>query len=499
MESIVTGAYLETRLETQTILYPTLRQLVRLLPWDHKRVVGYLQAEARNNPFIVEKSGSSDWSGSRETLLADILPNWYTPAAQGLSLQEHLSGQISALSLPLAQRDALLYLTQWLSNAGYLETDAQTWANGSPWSPKELETIVPLLQNLDPPGIGARSLRECLLLQLKEPAQSLPALLVRDYLQQLANCTGSSLEAKQSREWLLQTLREQRLVEVPLKGQHASSLKSSQPRAEVPSVERTGVGNPPTRLAPEEAPAAALSKPNLDEEALLGAIRQIQALEPRPARNFGYSHAPIVTPDLKAERLSSAVWQVSLVYEVEQRFCLDQEAIELLPTRDRQNQDTQRLSSLLQKAQSLLTALKQWQENILKVGQFLVERQQAFLSSRDHLELVPTPQQLVAQAVGLSNATVSRIVRGRYLLICDQSSRILPLNSLCVPVRVGGRTSQQVQQLLVQLIQEESPIAPYTDEQLAQLLKLRFGLPIARRTVAKYRKIAGLDPAHSRK
>jgi RNA polymerase sigma-54 factor len=104
----------------------------------------------------------------------------------------------------------------------------------------------------------------------------------------------------------------------------------------------------------------------------------------------------------------------------------------------------------------------------------------------------------VAQAVGLSDATVSRIVRGRYILIGDLSSRTMPLGALCVPVRVGGRTSQQIQQLLMQLIQEESATNPYSDAQLAQLLKLRFGLPIARRTVAKYRNLAGLEPAHSR-
>jgi RNA polymerase sigma-54 factor len=462
MESIATGTALNTRLETQTILYPTLRQLVRLLPWDHKRVLGYLQEEVKSNPFVVEKNGSSDWSGSC-ALLADSLPDWYTPPGRGLSLQDHLYGQISVLSLSERQRQTLLYLSQWLSKSGYLEATAQAWASGSPWSPEELEAVVPLLQSLDPPGIGARSLQECLLLQLKDQPQSLPALLVRDYLAELADCTGSSLEAKQSREVLLQKLRE----------------RCTQRSAGGGGIEQAQV------------------PPNLGEDVLVGAIHQIQALEPRPARSFG-DDARIVTPDLKA-LLSSAFWQVSLVYEVEQRFCLNQEAIGLLTKQDRRNRDTQRLESLLQNAQSLLTALKQWQENILKVGQFLVERQQAFLSSRDRLDLVPTPQQLVAQAVGLSNATVSRIVRGRYLLIGDQSSRIVPLSSLCVPMRVGGRTPQQVQQLLIQLIQEESPIAPYSDEKLAQLLRIRFGLPIARRTVAKYRKLAGLEPAHNRK
>ena len=448
MDPIVSTPLLETRLETQTALYPALRYLVRLLPCDHRRVMSYLREEAKGNPFLVDSS-LAPGAGSREALLRDVLPDWYSPAAQGLSLQEHLHGQILALSLPSIQREALVYLTQWLSNSGYLEETPEIWAASSPWSSRELEAVMPLLQSLDPPGVGARSLKECLLLQLQDQPQGLPVLLVREYLKELADCAGNSLEAKLSCEALLQKL-------------HLGSQIS----------------------------------PNANLETLQAAICQIQQLEPRPARNFGGSSVPIVIPDLKAEPQATGGWQVTLAYEVNQRLCLNQEALSLLTKSDNRLQDVRRLEILLQKARSLLTAVNQWQENILKVGQFLVDRQQDFLSSRDRLDLVPTQQQLVAQAVGLSNATVSRIVQGRYLL-CDQPSRIIPLRSLCVPVGVGGRTPQQVQQLLVQLIREEPPTAPYSDEQLAQLLK-HFGLPIARRTVAKYRKIAGLDPSWNR-
>jgi len=451
MTYLISAPSQETRLETQTVFYPTLRQLVRLLPMDRKRVVEYVQEEAKHNPFLMNTPDSSAQSGGREALLEDILPDWYHPPAQGLSLQKHLSGQISVLSLPQKQRDALIYLTQWLSPSGYLEGSAESWARGTVWSPRELEAVVPALQSLDPPGIGARSLRECLLLQLKYQPQTLAFLLVKYYLEALVNCTGSSLEAKQNRELLLQKLHQ----------------------------------NPQVSL-------------DTNMETLTAALSQIQELEPRPARNFGHINVPIVTPDLKAERQSGGDWQVSPISEVNQRFCLNGEAIELLAKSNKRSRDTQRLEVLLQKAQNLLTALNQWQENILKVGQFLVERQQAFLNSRNKLDLVPTPQQLVAQAVGLSNATVSRIVRGRYLLICDRQNQTIALASLCVSVRVGGRTLQQVQQLLVQLIQEESPTNPYTDEQLAHLLGIRFALPIARRTVTKYRQLMSLESSHRR-
>jgi RNA polymerase sigma-54 factor len=147
----------------------------------------------------------------------------------------------------------------------------------------------------------------------------------------------------------------------------------------------------------------------------------------------------------------------------------------------------------------LLIALNQWQENLVKVGQFLVDRQQAFLDSRDPIDRVPTPQQLIAQMVGLSDATVSRIVRERYLLIAESPTQTILLQALCSPVSVGGRTPQQIQALIAQLIAEEPVSKPYSDDQLAQLLRLRFGLAIARRTVVKHRKMAGIESSHQRK
>ena len=297
-------------------------------------------------------------------------------------------------------------------------------------------------------------MQECLLLQL--PPQTLPTLLVQDYLKDLAACVDRSVEAKQNRERLLEKLQYS-LYETP-KNRHLTSL--------------------------------ALDLPTLE-----AAIRQIQCLEPRPGRNFSYTPTAIAIPDLIAEPQTSG-WQVSLAYEVERDFCLNKDAIALLA---QSKPDAQRLETLLHKAQTLLTALNQWQENLLKVGEFLVARQQAFLSSQNGLDLVPTQNQMVAQSVGLSNATISRIVRERYLLIRGQSSRIVPLQSLCTPLRVGGRTLQQIQQSIKQLIQEESITDPLSDDQLAQSLKLRFGLAIARRTVTKYRQQAGFEPSHKRR
>ncbi|MFN6477529.1 RNA polymerase subunit sigma-54 [Nostoc sp. DedQUE07] len=443
MNSLNSASTLETHLETQTVIYPTLQYLVRFLPWDGKRIFDHLREECKHNPFIIE---NSDFH-TNEALLDDILPNWYSPIAQELSLSEHLLGQISVLSIPSRQRKALTYLTQWLSNSGYLEETPEVWANGSIWSTKELEAVIPLLQSLDPPGIGTRTLQECLLIQLTNQPESLAFLLVKNYLEDIANCIGNTSESKQNYQVLLQKLNQ---------------------------------------------------NINVDIDKITDAIHEIQELEPRPARNFGGSNAPIVTPDLKVELIAGS-WQISLAYEVKQRFCLNSEAIKLLQESPKARRDTQQLEALLQKARNLLTALQQWQENLLKVGKFLVERQQAFLQSRDKLDLVSTPQQLVAQSVGLSNSTVSRIVRGRYILVCNQHSRIIPLHSLCVPVGVGGRTPQQIQQMLLQLIAEESPPNPYTDEQLAQLLKIQFSLPITRRTVTKYRKIAGIKSSHQRK
>lgn len=171
---------LAPRLEAQTVLYPTLRQLVRLLPFDHKRLLRELQIEARQNPFLVDVESTADRT---ETLIGDVLPDWCEPAATDKTLQAHLEEQIATLSISASQRQKLIALTHWLSPSGYLEESPKVWAAGTPWYPQELEAVVPLLQSLDPVGVGARSLQECLLLQLADAPHSLAATLVRDYLE----------------------------------------------------------------------------------------------------------------------------------------------------------------------------------------------------------------------------------------------------------------------------------------------------------------------------
>lgn len=437
--SISSTSALELRAETRTSLYPALRQLVRLLPLDHKRILQEVQSEAKQNPFLVDTRSRAD---AAVTLVDDILPDWYEPTAGTETLQAHLEPQISTFALP--QQQKLLSLLQWISPSGYLEESSTVWSAGTPWHPHELEAMVPLLQSLDPPGVGARSLQECLLLQL-DPSEHLAVLLVRERLDQLAACISNQTE----QEFLLDLIQ--------------------------------------CQLVSKETTLAQLQV----------AIKLVQSLEPRPGRNFSYQPIPTVTPDLKVQLIDEC-WEVSLAYAVEQRFTLNSQAIALLESA-KHPQEIQRLESLLKKAQSLLSALSQWQENLLKVGQFLCKQQQAFLLSRNPLDLIPTAQQLVAQSVGLSDATVSRIVTDRYLLIDAPPHQTIPLSYLCTAITVGGLTPQQLQQYILEVVQSESFTHPYSDAQLAQLLKLRFGITIARRTVTKYRNLLEIENASRRR
>lgn len=443
----------ETRLDMQAALYPTLKHLVRFLPWNHHQITRYFQEELRHNPFIAE---SLKIEGNHDPLLKDVQPEWCGSTASGISLLEHLEGQLSVWSLLPRQREAVHHLFFWLSPSGFLEGNAVEWAIGTEWQPYELESAAAILQRFDPPGIGARNLQECLSLQIQSSDKETPdwlrnlaRALVEDYLDGVANCLDCTAEAIADARSLLETLRAQ-------------------------------------------------SQPDLTLNDLTTALTWIQALESRPARHFEVSPPPIVVPDLQAEPQPNGDWQVSLTSEIDQRFHLNPEAIDRLERSDSQSSQSQRLQELLQNARHLFTALRQWQENVLKIGEFLVHRQQVFLHSQNALDLVPTPQQLVSQTLELSNATVSRVVRDRFLRLCLSPERTIALQTLCTAVSVGGRTPQQIQHWIKEIIENESPTKPYSDEQISQLLKLRLNLSIARRTVAKYRQMAGLAPANSR-
>ncbi len=427
---------LNLQAKLQPALYPSLQQLVRLLPLDHRQVLHRVQSEAMRNPFLID---TQPCGLSAETLLGDTSPDWHEPVAAPETLQSHLESQIALL--PTLQQDKLRALLPWISPSGYLEESPTVWARGTPWTAPALEAMVSVLQSLDPPGVGARSLRECLLLQC-DSRDALVVHIIRHYLDKLAD----GLARPEGLQPLLHTLR-------------------------------------------QDSPKFA----SLSISELQAAVHTIQGLEPRPGRNFSYGPMAAVVPDLIAQPVTGVdgPWEVTLAKVVESRFRLNAEAIALLEAAPSPAK-RQQLEALFQQAQSLLAALSQWQENLLKVGQFLCDRQQVFLRSRNFLDLLPTSQQFVAQSVGLSDATVSRIVRDRHLLLNASPQQILPLVRLCPAATVGGRTPQQIQQAIQDLIQGESPHKPYSDAQLAHLLRLSLGVAIARRTVAKYRYQLGI-------
>lgn len=300
----------------------------------------------------------------------------------------------------------------------------------------EAEAMLATIQTLDPPGVGARDLRECLLLQLTEAGQgaSLPARLVREAFDELA-----------ARKW-------------------------------TELARRYGI-------TPAEAQAAGDA---------------VARLDPKP----GLRHAPpgedYVIPDLTVERIDGE-YRVFANDGHVPRLRLSRSYTDL--ARERRKLDPEQrefINTRLNAAQWLVQAIEQRRQTMLKVMHVIVDRQREFLE-KGIKHLRPLTLREVADVIGMHESTVSRVTNEKWV----QTPRgVLPLKfffSSALSTTDGEDASARaIRAQLEQLVRDEDPHDPLTDQQIVTILKER-GVNIARRTVAKYRDQLGVLPARMRK
>jgi RNA polymerase sigma-54 factor len=229
----------------------------------------------------------------------------------------------------------------------------------------------------------------------------------------------------------------------------------------------------------------------------LGAmIAELRRLDPRPGLAFECTSVIAVVPDLTIERAAGGGWQIELNHQTMPRLTIN-ERYPLPPEADRAAQ--RYLKERRTSAQWLLSALDRRGRTLLDVAGELVARQGAFLEG-GAAALVPLSRRSVAQALGLHESTVGRAAANKY---AATPRGILALSDffggrLGAAGEASGHAPPAVRARLKGLLATESKDRPVSDEQLAALLR-REGIPIARRTVAKYREMLRIPPSFRRK
>jgi RNA polymerase sigma-54 factor len=305
-----------------------------------------------------------------------------------------------------------------------------------PFTVDEAAELLAVIQRLDPPGVAARDLRECLLLQLRDQgkAESLAYRLVDEAFEDLIAHRWSEL------------------------------------------ARRYG----------------------LDPKAVQEAADQLAKLDPKPGLRFSPSEDAYVVPDLIVEKIDGE-YRVFLNDAGMPRLRLSRAYRDLAADRKRfvgENREfvTQKLNS----AAWLIQAIEQRRQTMLKVMRFIVERQREFFDKGIEY-LKPLTLREVAEVIGMHESTVSRVTNQKYVQTPRGVLPLKFFFSSSLETTTGEDASARaVKAQLQKLVAEEDPSAPLTDSQLVAALKAR-GIRIARRTVAKYRDQLGILPARMRR
>ncbi|HET7315158.1 RNA polymerase factor sigma-54 [Salinisphaera sp.] len=305
-------------------------------------------------------------------------------------------------------------------------------------SPAPVEAVLHAIQDFDPPGVGARSLAECLAIQLHGLPVDVPAreialtLVTRGSLEQLADPNRDALAR---------------------------------------------------RLAVERA----------DLEA---AIELIQTLQPHPGEAFTEHESDYVIPEVFVTRGSDG-WHVALNADIAPRLRINSQYLALIKRADK-SADQTTLKSHLQEARFFLNSLKSRNDTLLEVAHRIVEAQRAFLEYGEEA-MKPLVLRDVAEQLDIHESTVSRATANKYMQTPRGIFELKYFFSSHVSTIDGGSASATaIQAMIKRMVATEAPNKPLSDSKLAEAL-LDNGIQVARRTVAKYREALSIPSSHERR
>jgi RNA polymerase sigma-54 factor len=357
---------------------------------------------------------------------------------RGETLRDHLLDQLGLLGL--AEEDLIVAtaIVDALNDDGYLtETLAEIGASLQPQierDEEEIERVLLLVQLLEPLGIGARNLAECLTLQLARLDPATPALALARRI------VANHLDLLAQRD--LQPLR--RALQV-------------------------------------------------DDEELAAAVALVRACHPRPGSVISAARPEYIVPDVFVRRTERG-WAVELNPGTLPRVKVNQSYAGMLG----RDSTHALMRTQLQEARWLLKSLEIRNDTLLKVARAIVQRQNDFLlHGEEHMR--PMILKDIASAIEMHESTISRVTSGKYLHTPRGVFELRYFFSSQVEGGDGqGTSSTAIRAKIRKLIRDEDPGSPLSDNRIAEILSAE-GIPVARRTVAKYREGLGIESSAERR
>ena len=360
-----------------------------------------------------------------------------------LSLQDHLRAQLAGMRLGQEDFAALHVLIESLDGDGYLADSLDDIAahlaedddDSRQALLERLQCALKWLQSLEPLGVGARDLPECLTLQLRAmprcEAQAIAIIVAKHHLDLLAR----------------------------------RDLK---------------------RL---------LAVTGADEELLKAAQALIVSCEPKPGRPFTRAEANIIIPDVIVQKAGRG-WKVVLNPDVMPKLRINDFYAQAI--KGQRNGAGAPMSARLQEARWFMKNIQQRFDTIARVSQAIVERQKGFFT-HGAIAMKPLVLREIADELGLHESTISRVTTAKYMASPMGTYELKYFFGSGLSTEAGGNASSTaVRALIKQLVAAEAADKPLSDNQLAEMLAEQ-GITVARRTVAKYREALKIAPANLRK
>jgi len=373
-----------------------------------------------------EGASLSSWSGrGGRADFADDDANLELTIAREISLRDHLLGQLNVDFTDPGDRLIGLHLIALLDEAGWLSGDLAEIAQRLACPPERVAAVLERMQRFDPPGIFARSLKECLAIQLRDLNRLDPAMqTLLDNLELLARRELSTL---------------MRLCRV-------------------------------------------------DGEDLAQMIAEIRALNPKPALAFDHTVSQPVTPDVLMRPVAGGGWLIELNNDTLPRVLVNTRYYAKVNQAARSKEDRRFLTERYQSANWLVKSLHQRATTILKVATEIVRQQEAFFQ-HGVAHLRPLVLRDIAQAIGMHESTVSRVTSGKYIATPRGIYELKYFFTQAIAASLGGdsHSAESVRHRIKALIDAERPDDILSDDRLVEMLRQE-GVDIARRTVAKYRE-----------
>ena len=462
-------------LSLQQKLSPQQIQTIKLLELPTMQLEQRIKQEIENNIVLEEDERTPEEEEPQQISVDEYLREDETPSyksrinnyskddkqrpvilSEGRSLQEYLVEQLGYRNLSEREMKLATYLVGSIDEDGYLRRELDAIADdiaftlGIETTAEELERLLDVIHDLEPAGIGARNLRECLLLQMGQlamntPARRLARRILTDYFDEFVK-------------------------------KHYEKL---------------------------------ISRLQVSEEEFRDAIAEIRRLTPKPGNLYaegGTDTTPYIIPDFILD-YHDGRFDLSLNSSNIPEVRINRRYAEMLrdmvapdgTVKAEDREALQFVKSKIDSAKWFISAIKQRHDTLMRTMQTILDYQKEYFKDGDKSKLRPMILKDIADRTGLDVSTISRVVNSKYVQTQFGIILLKSLFSEAMQTESGEEVSSyEIKNILQQCIDEEDKRHPLTDETLMDILNSK-GYRIARRTVAKYREMLNIPVARLRK